>query len=540
VARDKLQAFWGSMARLVPPPLLIILASIFYFLIAHQRAIWGNNWDEPVYLYSGWLASRGFNPYALDLGFYVNPPLLPWLLATIYRIAGFNLLLMRVVAALFLIGGLYLVFLIGRLIKDDVAGYAAVLLIAVQPIFIWFGRCVQLENFSLFFDVAAVWIYLSSNQKRRSTARNWAVGLMLALSLGLKLQAAVVVIGFGFYLLLTRRWRDLLHIALSTLIFSLVWLIIARWAYGPNVISAMLVTLARGDKWDHHFVSTILQRAPIMIAIAAPGLIICLATRSLKQRSLLLICILASAAIVFYMANAFWTYMMLAWFPWLALISGTGLSAITDRINLKGPWLEMSSILRGALPSGGMLIVLLLLTPTHIIPFEDGNMRLRVSRDAPSIFERRDDFDAMQCTAAFIRSTTGEDDWILSDPYVALWSGRRTPEGCLPWVLGEHVYVLEQLQSKGLWQGLRDIRNDTKDYEEWWEIFADMAYDDYFEMLETRPEIKAVVYPSIYGIWDMPWPIDSSDLHRRTDFRPAFKCFDELSGKEYEVWLRQG
>jgi hypothetical protein len=94
-------------------------------------------------------------------------------------------------------------------------------------------------------------------------------------------------------------------------------------------------------------------------------------------------------------------------------------------------------------------------------------------------------------------------------------------------------------RKKGFWLGRADVRRETNDYEDWWETSEDLAHDYYLQMLGTRPEITAVVYPSIYGIWDMPWPIDRWDLKRWTDFQLAFKHIDEVGAKEYEVWLRQ-
>jgi len=61
----------------LPLPLAAILSYVFIHLTWSQDSVWATNWDEAAYIYAGWLVSRGYNPYPIDIGVYVNPPMLP-------------------------------------------------------------------------------------------------------------------------------------------------------------------------------------------------------------------------------------------------------------------------------------------------------------------------------------------------------------------------------------------------------------------------------------------------------------------------------
>jgi hypothetical protein len=210
--RDTL-TFIATTRRLPAPIVRFLLPASALLLAIALRMIdlgrVGLNSDEAVY--AGQAASLAGNPHFIGLFPVVraHPLLLQVLMSPLYR-SGVPDVTGRYIAALFGIGTVVLVYVLGRVMYDRrVAGLAA-LLLAVMPYHVTISRQVMLDGPLAFFSTAAV-ICLAVASTRPARAR-WllAAGASLGLA-ALSKESAFILIGsaFVFLSLVNHLWRPL-------------------------------------------------------------------------------------------------------------------------------------------------------------------------------------------------------------------------------------------------------------------------------------------------------------------------------------------
>ena len=435
---------------------------------------------------------------------------------------------------------LYFVFLLCKRVEGDLVGYLAVLLIAGNPIFTWFGRCVQIENFSVLFDVLAVYTYIS--YKGHGSKYSFITGLLLGMSLSIKLTAISAILGLLLYTFISERYKDALLIIAGVAVLSAPVFLASYYLYGNDFVLALIVTLARSDKWDHNIIRRLIERIPIMLLFMMGYVVLEIVRLSgymdklslsryvnvprLKSESALsddakvMLCMLVTDVVGFTLSNSFWTYMLIVWFPWLGFLCAVCVKSITNALKSNEPLIGIMMIL--------LIVSLLPPVSTNIGSGDDGNTTLFFSPYAPSVYDSADNFTVIESVASFIRDHTSESDFLMSDPYIAIWSNRRTVQGGLPWIAAEHDLVLRLIDEYGFF-------NAKKSYT--WSTIRNATMEYYLDMLRERTDIKAVVYPSRYAR-GLNWlPMDRAELVK-LNFYPAYNVSDGVAKKDYEVWLR--
>jgi 4-amino-4-deoxy-L-arabinose transferase-like glycosyltransferase len=123
-----------------------------------------------------------------DASVEMELPLLPAIVAAIYKVFGENYLFGRAVVIAFSLATVVVLYALGRRIFGEAAGRAAAFLFAISPSAVYFGRAFIVDTPTVFFSVVAVLaflIYMEANKSR------WAIlgGVCLALAWMVKLPA---------------------------------------------------------------------------------------------------------------------------------------------------------------------------------------------------------------------------------------------------------------------------------------------------------------------------------------------------------------
>ncbi|PIN86273.1 hypothetical protein COV19_05690 [Candidatus Woesearchaeota archaeon CG10_big_fil_rev_8_21_14_0_10_44_13] len=156
----------------------IILALIiifgFYIRVYHldYPVIGYHNWKETHYLtearnferYGDWLTPRADSP---DI--FTNPdgahgdtlPVTSWASAIGFIFFGEKVGVARFISVLFVMAGIFFLYLvIRRLFKREDFALTAALIASTNPLLVFFGRQVQLDNPALFFGMLSIYLYI--------------------------------------------------------------------------------------------------------------------------------------------------------------------------------------------------------------------------------------------------------------------------------------------------------------------------------------------------------------------------------------------
>lgn len=153
------------------PGWLLIIASLIVVSLHFTQM--GINLDSTTYsvvarnmLETGrWLSPTYTEFYYKD--FAQHPPFVMWIQAVVFKILGANDITARLFGVFCVIGSIFLVFLIGKKIKDENFGFIAGLILLLTPNFITFGNSTLLDGPMTFFILFAIywWIVSCENSK---------------------------------------------------------------------------------------------------------------------------------------------------------------------------------------------------------------------------------------------------------------------------------------------------------------------------------------------------------------------------------------
>ena len=132
-------------------------------------------------------------------------PLLHYLTAIIWRIAGEQEIIARLVAAVFSVTGIWLIYVLGTRLFSRAAGRAAAFLFAVSPGLVFFGRSYLSDTPMVTFSIAAV-IAWDRYFSQPGTRRAAAASLLTALAALVKLPAILVLAPIGGLAMSYRGW----------------------------------------------------------------------------------------------------------------------------------------------------------------------------------------------------------------------------------------------------------------------------------------------------------------------------------------------
>ena len=204
----------------------------------------GINSDEAVYTGQG-ATLAGIDGFAEDFSiFRAHPLLFQYVVSIAFRLFGFHEITGRVVASLFGVGTIWMVYLIGKRLIHRRAGIAAAVILAVMPYHVIVSRQALLEAPMVFFYAAAIYGMLTYFDRLDegappSSLMWWSVfiGSMAGLSFMAKEVAGMLLVVVYGAMLVTRRF-NLLHAAVILAAFA--------FAVSPHLLALQLGPASEG------------------------------------------------------------------------------------------------------------------------------------------------------------------------------------------------------------------------------------------------------------------------------------------------------
>jgi hypothetical protein len=184
--------------------------------------------------------------YALypDLSHFDHPPMVGWMIQLFtLNLALDHELFIRMPAIIFGTINTFLIYLIGRAIRDAKTGwYAALLYTASIYAFIIAGTFILPDTPQLFYWLISLYfIFEAFNKSRPEKSRKMQLimaGLAIGLAMLSKYTSVFLWIGAGFYMLVhERRWFRTTHLYLAILVSIIIFLPVIIWNFQNGFIS---------------------------------------------------------------------------------------------------------------------------------------------------------------------------------------------------------------------------------------------------------------------------------------------------------------
>ena len=135
--------------------IFVIVYAVFLLLDLSQPAI---QWDEITHLNGGSFLLRGeFQTYISLSAFY--PPMFDTVTMIFFKVLGVSVFNGRLVAVVFSLLTLGLVFEFARKMYNAKTAFVASVLLAVMPGYIWLSRMAMIETMLVFFFTLAVFFF---------------------------------------------------------------------------------------------------------------------------------------------------------------------------------------------------------------------------------------------------------------------------------------------------------------------------------------------------------------------------------------------
>ena len=171
--------------RLVLAMFLVVYAAVLLIELDSSTI----QWDETPHLHGGFLLSRGqFQEYIETESFY--PPAFDLVTGLFFKLLGTSVFSARLVALLFGILCIWVVFEIANKMYGPRTGLVAAILLASMPGFVWLSRMAMLETMLMFFFSVSLLLFFSW-MRTKNTKLLLLAGLALGLGFVVKYQALV-------------------------------------------------------------------------------------------------------------------------------------------------------------------------------------------------------------------------------------------------------------------------------------------------------------------------------------------------------------
>ncbi len=365
-----------------------------------------DNADENVYFYMSQLVSEGSLPYR-DF-FYAHPPVELLAGASVFKIFGFNLFLLKLIPLLSIIVSGILVFLIARSHFGDAAAVLS------AAFFFSSYRVMAESTYFMGINLALMFLLLGFYFMLR---KPYLAGSFFALA-GLTRLLALVPVAVLAAFLLYKKPSNFLKLSISfAAIFAVVnvLLILISPDYLVSVYRFHLLKPEVEGNTGSLFLSFIAQNF-LLIAFAALIFII-------RNKKILLFAVAAASYLVFLsqLSRIFNFYFIIA-VPFLAIIAGVNLDVLLRKINYQK-------------------FVIFGIAVLFLVAFAFSASRL--------LFFDFKNFDSGKALAEYVKANSLPDDVIFGDvnavPLVALMSDRKIMRNLVD--TNEQVYL----------SGVRDI-----------------------------------------------------------------------------------
>jgi hypothetical protein len=237
------RAFLRALPPHVPLLLILVFAAGLRLIYIDQPLLDAHRWRQ---VDTAFIARAfyegGLNPLKPEVNWggahgYVESefPLLPAIVAIIYRVFGPGETWGRLVVAVFGVGVVGLTYLLARMLLGRPGGLAAAMLVAVSPSAVFYGRAFMPDTLMVFFSLATLIAFIRYGESG-SAAALLTASITLALAILVKLPGVIVLAPIACALWKAKRHRALADRWLLAALFvpcavAVAWYLHARGIY---------------------------------------------------------------------------------------------------------------------------------------------------------------------------------------------------------------------------------------------------------------------------------------------------------------------
>ena len=151
-----------------------------------------------------------------------HPPLYYWFLSIWTKIFGSSVVLLRLSSVLFSLITIYVIYLIGKKIKNKNVGILAALFLAVNPLFVYFSQELRMYSMATMWLMVGLYFWIIIKSKKYRVIDLIIFNLMMALAFGTFYGSIFLIASFAIYFLIKKEWKLFLLTNIGILIAILV------------------------------------------------------------------------------------------------------------------------------------------------------------------------------------------------------------------------------------------------------------------------------------------------------------------------------
>ena len=136
-----------------------------------------------------------------------HPPVYYWFLNIWTNIFGSNVFWLRLSSILFSLITIYFVYLIGKKIKGKKTGILAALILAINPLFVYFSQELRMYSMATMWLVIGFYYFIKIKNKEYKISELVIFNLMMALAFGTFYGSIFLIATFAIYWLIKKQWK---------------------------------------------------------------------------------------------------------------------------------------------------------------------------------------------------------------------------------------------------------------------------------------------------------------------------------------------
>ena len=136
-----------------------------------------------------------------------HPPFYYWFLNIWTNIFGSNVFWLRLSSILFSLITIYFVYLIGKKIKGKKTGILAALILAINPLFVYFSQELRMYSMATMWLVIGFYYFIKIKYKEYKISELVIFNLMMALAFGTFYGSIFLIATFAIYWLIKKQWK---------------------------------------------------------------------------------------------------------------------------------------------------------------------------------------------------------------------------------------------------------------------------------------------------------------------------------------------
>lgn len=412
------------------------------------RMLYHKVWlEDTMYLYAGFAIKNGLVPYR-DFAHF-HPPLLEFILSIFYRIFGTTYLTAEILTQSIVFIITFLIFIIGRRIKDEKTGLFAGLIFANSSLvfrYHIFGR----EIFTLFF--AAIIIYMIIKWHELNFIKIIIISLLFVAGALCKFNMGVTFVAVIIYLVIIKiSIKNTLSLVLITsglfaVIFAIFYLLIGFQVF----VQVFMVHFVKGTSFPSllHALLFPTKILDITLAFGISGLFFLFLDRPKKVWLLFVIYLACYIIFLVFLNPTAWPHNYIDTLLPLSLLGGLFVAGQYKEIEQIIAAIKLKTLIKICLPLTIFIILILFFIPIKNLNWVFGSsygFGYLLKKDISEV-------------AKIVKENTTPDDLLILPSYLAVESQRRDMVSELK-TLPILNWVEKKIKVNGLFFTLGSIRD---------------------------------------------------------------------------------